>query len=86
VRQVLRYRFLYPNASPEVITQKLCHTHLRISLRSVHRIIAGYGVKENSPYSTPKTPLRPCTLSAPENESGWNRPTPAAWNERCASS
>jgi transposase len=48
VRQVLRYRFLDPNASPEVITQKLGQTHFRISLRSVHRIIADYGVQKKT--------------------------------------
>jgi len=48
VRQVLRYRFLDPNASPEVITQKLRQTHFPISLRSVHRIIADYGVQKKT--------------------------------------
>ena len=48
VRQVLRHRFLDPNASPEVITQKLCQTHFPISLRSVHRIIADYGVQKKT--------------------------------------
>ena len=40
VRQVLRYRFLDPEASPEVIAQKLRQTHFPISLRSVQRVIA----------------------------------------------
>lgn len=54
VRQVLRYRFLDPNASPEVITQKLCQTHFRISLRSVHRIIADYGVQKKTLRTQPQ--------------------------------
>src|SRR2546425_2286929 len=54
VRQVLRYRFLDPNASPEVITQKLCQTHFRISLRSVHRIIADYGVPKKTLRTQPQ--------------------------------
>jgi len=54
VRQVLRHRFLDPNASPEVITQKLCQTHFRISLRSVHRIIADYGVQKKTLRTQPQ--------------------------------
>src|SRR5437870_2391954 len=54
VRQVLRYRFLDPNASPEVITQKLCQTHFRISLRSVHRIIADYGLQKKTLRTEPQ--------------------------------
>ena len=46
VRQVLRYLFLDPEASPEVIAQKLTQTHFQISLRSVHRIIADYGLQK----------------------------------------
>lgn len=54
VRQVLRYRFLDPDASPEVITQKLRQTHFRISLRSVHRIIADYGVQKKTLLTQPQ--------------------------------
>ena len=48
VRQVLRHRFLDPDASAEVITQKLRQTHFKLSLRSVHRIIADYGVQKKT--------------------------------------
>lgn len=48
VRQVLRYLFLDPEASPEVIVQKLQQTHLNISLRSVQRIIADYGLQKKT--------------------------------------
>ncbi len=48
VRQVLRYRFLDPDASPEVIAQKLRQTHFSISLRSVHRIIADFGLQKKT--------------------------------------
>lgn len=59
VRQVLRYRFLDPDASPEVITQKLHQTKFKISLRSVHRIIADYGVqKKTLQPQPPKSPAR----------------------------
>jgi hypothetical protein len=43
VRQILRHRFLDPEASPEVIVQKLRQTGLPLSLRSVQRVIADYG-------------------------------------------
>jgi transposase len=48
VRQVLRHRFLDPDASPEVIAQKLRQTNFPISLRSVHRIIADYGLQKKT--------------------------------------
>ena len=48
VRQVLRYLFLDPEASPAVIAQKLRQTHFQISLRSVHRIIADYGLQKKT--------------------------------------
>ena len=54
VRQVLRYRFLDPDASPEVITQKLRQTHFQISLRSVHRIIADYGLQKKTLHPGPQ--------------------------------
>src|SRR6266404_2994071 len=59
VRQVLRYRFLDPDASPEVIAQKLRQTHFSISLRSVHRIIADFGLQKKTlraqPQKSPST-------------------------------
>jgi hypothetical protein len=48
VRQVLRYRFLDPDASPQVVAQKLRQTHFQISLRSVQRIIADYGLQKKT--------------------------------------
>jgi transposase len=54
VRQVLRHRFLDPNASPEVITQKLRQTHFKISARSVHRIIADYGIQKKTLRTQPQ--------------------------------
>jgi len=56
-RQVLRYRFLDPEASPEVITQKLRQTHFSISQRSVQRIIADYGLQKKT--------LRPQSANPP---------------------
>jgi transposase len=54
VRQVLRHRFLDPAASPEVIAQKLRQTNFPISLRSVHRIIADYGLQKKTLRTQPQ--------------------------------
>ena len=54
VRQVLRYRFLDPEASPDVMTQKLRQTHFRISLRSVERVIAEYGLQKKTLRAEPR--------------------------------
>jgi len=48
VRQVLRHRFLDPDASAEVVAQKLRQTHFTISLRSVQRVIADYGLQKKT--------------------------------------
>ena len=48
VRQVLRHRFLDPEASPAVITQKLRQTKFQISQRSVQRVIADYGLQKKT--------------------------------------
>jgi transposase len=48
VRQVLRHLFLDPNASAEVVVQKLRQTHFPISLRSVRRVIADYGLQKKT--------------------------------------
>jgi hypothetical protein len=56
VRQVLRYIFLDPGASPEVIAQKLRQTHFPISLRSVQRIIADYGLQKKTLSPQPQNP------------------------------
>jgi hypothetical protein len=48
VRQVIRHRFLDPEASPEVIAQKLRQTGFPISTRSVERAIADYGLQKKT--------------------------------------
>jgi hypothetical protein len=54
VRQVIRHRFLDPDASAEVIAQKLRQTGFVISNRSVERVIAEYGLqKKTLPMSSP---------------------------------
>ncbi len=56
VRQVLRYRFLDPDASPAVIAQKLRQTHFPISVRSVQRVIADYGLQKKTLHPQPQEP------------------------------
>lgn len=48
VRQVIRHRFLDPEASAEVIAQKLRQTEFAISTRSVERVIAEYGLQKKT--------------------------------------
>jgi hypothetical protein len=49
VRQVIRHRFLDPEASPEVIAQKLVQSGWRISIRSVERVLADYTLQKKTP-------------------------------------
>jgi hypothetical protein len=46
VRQVIRFRFLDPECTVDVIAQKLRQTDFKISTRSVARIIADYGLQK----------------------------------------
>jgi len=48
VRQVIRHRFLDPDASPEVIGQRLRQSGQPISTRSVERVIAEYGLQKKT--------------------------------------
>lgn len=48
VRQVIRHRFLDPDASVEVIAQKLRQTGFTISTRSVERIIEDFGLQKKT--------------------------------------
>jgi len=48
IRLVIRCRFLDPEASPEVIAQKIRQQNLTISQRSVERIIADYGLQKKT--------------------------------------
>jgi len=49
VRQVIRHRFLDPEASAEVIAQKLTQSGWDISIRSVQRVIAEFGLQKKTP-------------------------------------
>ena len=48
VRQVIRHRFLDPDASAAVIAQKLRQADLSVSTRSVERIIEEYGLQKKT--------------------------------------
>jgi hypothetical protein len=49
VRQIIRHRFLDPDASAEVIAQKLCQCGWEISRASVERVISQYGLQKKTP-------------------------------------
>ncbi len=48
-RQVIRHRFLDHDASPQVIAQKLLQGGFKISIRSVERVLADYGLQKKTP-------------------------------------
>ncbi len=48
VRQVIRHRFLDPDASAEVVAQRLNQSGLRISIRSVQRVIEEFGLQKKT--------------------------------------
>ena len=47
-RQVIRHRFLDHDASPQVIAQKLVQDGWKISIRSVERVLAEYGLQKKT--------------------------------------
>lgn len=48
VRQIIRHRFLDPDASAEVIAQKMTQCGFPISNRSVERVISHYGLQKKN--------------------------------------
>jgi transposase len=48
VRQIIRHRFLDPDVSAAVIAQKIRQTGLPISVRSVERVIAEFGLQKKT--------------------------------------
>jgi hypothetical protein len=74
VRQVIRHRFLDADASAEVITQKLRQSGSEISIRSVARIIAEYGLQKKTPQMpTRRGPRKGRGPDHPEYRSGDGR-------------
>ena len=53
VRQVIRHRFLDPEASAEVIAQRLVQCGATISIRSVERIIQDYAIQKKTLSASP---------------------------------
>lgn len=49
IRQVIRHRFLDPDASADVIAQKLRQAGFVISTRSVERVVATFGLQKKTP-------------------------------------
>ena len=62
-RQVIRHRFLDAEASPQVIAQKLVQSGCKISIRSVERVLADYGLQKKTPQVPPRR-KRPARRSA----------------------
>jgi hypothetical protein len=54
VRQIIRYRFLDPQSSIEVIAQKLRQLGSVISTRSVERVIADFGLQKKTSHTSTK--------------------------------
>lgn len=50
VNQIIRLRFLDPDSSVEVITQKLKQMGYNISQRSIERTITEYGLQKKTPF------------------------------------
>jgi transposase len=48
VREVIRHRFLDPNASADVIAQKIRQTGSAVAVRSVYRILEHYGLQKKT--------------------------------------
>jgi len=59
VRQVIRHRFLDPDASAEVIAQKLIQSGATISIRSVERIIQDYALQKKTVSTSPAAATDP---------------------------
>jgi hypothetical protein len=49
IRQVIRHRFLDPDASADVIAQKLRQAGFVVSTRTVERVIATFGLQKKTP-------------------------------------
>jgi transposase len=55
INQIMRYRFLNPDASASVIAQKMRQTGYKISQRSVERTITELGIQKKTPFVKSKT-------------------------------
>jgi Helix-turn-helix domain len=73
VRQVLRHLYLDPDASPDVVAQKLRQNHFAISLRSVQRVIADYGLQKKTLRAESLPQLSPDPTGHPKHPPGPTR-------------
>ena len=58
-RQVIRHRYLDPDASAQVIAQKLVQSGFKISIRSVERVLEEYGLQKKTPQVSTTRRKRP---------------------------
>lgn len=58
VRQIIRHLFLDREASAEVVAQKLRQLGHPISIRSIRRVVAQYGLQKKTPHRRSATPRR----------------------------
>lgn len=54
VRLIIRHRFLDPDASPEIIAQKMRQCGWTISARSIERVVTLYGLQKKTRVVPPK--------------------------------
>lgn len=64
IQQVVRHRFLDPDASAEVIAQKLRQSGFIVSTRSVERVLAEFGLQKKTLSVSPR-PVLPRGADAP---------------------
>lgn len=64
IQQVVRHRFLDPDASAEVIAQKLRQSGFLVSTRSVERVLAEFGLQKKTLSVSPH-PVLPRGADAP---------------------
>ena len=83
IRQVIRHRFLDPDASTAVIAQKMRQAGFAVSTRSVDRIVNDYGLQKKST-ATDLALNRSCSRRPARPAPKQSHPTPAAWNAACA--
>ena len=77
VCQVIRHRFLDPEATTEVIAQKLRQSGFRVSKRTVDRVIAQFGLqKKTLSVPSPKTADKSGNLSHPSKKSARENQSP----------
>lgn len=60
IRQIVRHRFLDPEASPEVIAQRLAQSGQATSVRSVQRVLAWFGLGKKNSMSAGRARCRRC--------------------------